>query len=32
MMEAHEAFNACLERFARTVLGRPGRERKRRSA
>jgi len=32
MMEAHEAFNAGLERFARTVLGRPGRERKRRSA
>lgn len=32
MMEAHEAFNARLERFAQEVLGGPGRARKRRSA
>jgi pimeloyl-ACP methyl ester carboxylesterase len=32
MMEAHEAFNERIERFAAEVLGRPGRARKRRSA
>jgi pimeloyl-ACP methyl ester carboxylesterase len=32
MMEAHEAFNRRLERFAQQVLGTPSRGRKRRSA
>jgi pimeloyl-ACP methyl ester carboxylesterase len=32
MMEAHEVFNERLEKFAREVLGRPGRARRRRSA
>ena len=32
MIEAHEAFNERLERFAQGVLGKPGRARRRRSA
>jgi pimeloyl-ACP methyl ester carboxylesterase len=32
MMEAHEAFNRQLARFAETILGRPARSRRRRSA